>query len=183
MAVVWGTLKDHGGCVDVVSQEGRGTTFTLYFPASNQPEAQAPARVPMESYRGRGETVLVVDDVAEQREIACSILEKLGYNPCSVSSGEAAVAYLKRVKVDILLLDMIMNAGMDGLETYKQILRVCPHQKAIIASGFSENERVKEAQALGVGGFIHKPYAIEELGLAIRQELDKKRLTAGGGEG
>jgi PAS domain S-box-containing protein len=173
MAVVWGTLKDHGGYVDVASQEGRGTTFTLYFPASSQPEEHAPARVPIESYKGRGETVLVVDDVAEQREIACGILEKLAYNPTSVSSGEAAVAYLKRAKVDILLLDMLMNSGIDGLETYKKIIRIRPNQKAIIASGFSESERVKEAEALGVGGFIHKPYSIEKLGLAIRTELDK----------
>ncbi len=173
MAVVWGTLKDHGGYVDVSSQEGRGTIFTLYFPASSQPEEHAPARVPIESYKGRGETVLVVDDVAEQREIACGILEKLAYKPTSVSSGEAAVAYLKRAKVDILLLDMIMNSGIDGLETYKKIIRICPNQKAIIASGFSESERVKEAEALGVGGFIHKPYSIEKLGLAIRNELDK----------
>jgi PAS domain S-box-containing protein len=177
MAVVWGTVKDHGGYVDVTSHEGRGTTFTLYFPASKRPEERMPERVPIEHYQGNGETILVVDDVAEQREIACGMLEKLAYTPASVPSGEAAVAYLKSTKVDLLLLDMIMNPGIDGLETYKQILRIHPCQKAIIASGFSESERVKEAEALGVGGFIHKPYSLEKLGLAIRTELNRAGAT------
>ncbi len=180
MAVVWGTVKDHGGYVDVVSREGHGTTFTLYFSASSSAEEKVPVHLPMEAYKGKGESVLVIDDIAEQREIACGILEKLGYRPASVPSGEAAVTYLKDTKVDILLLDMIMTPGIDGLETYKRILRIHPKQKAIIASGFSESERVKQAETLGVGGFIHKPYTIEKLGVAILKELGKAPLPFDG---
>jgi PAS domain S-box-containing protein len=177
MAVVWGTVKDHGGYVDVASQVGRGTTFTLYFPASALVEEVAPVPRPLEEYKGKGETVLVIDDVAEQREIACGILERLGYKATAVPSGEAAVAHLTYAQADILLLDMIMNPGMDGLDTYKQILRLRPGQKAVIASGFSESERVKEAMDLGAGAFIRKPYAIETIGMVLRAQLDQPAVT------
>ena len=87
---------------------------------------------------------MIVDDVEEQRNIASGMLEALGYSVVSVSSGEEAVEYLKTSKVDLLVLDMIMDPGMDGLETYKKIIELYPGQKAIIASGFSETDRVKE---------------------------------------
>lgn len=177
MAVVWATVKDHGGYIDLASREEKGTIVSLYFPASARQGPSAPGRMPHEAYMGKGEAVLVVDDAAEQREIACRILKRLGYNVQAVASGEAAVAHVKDVRVDILLLDMIMRPGIDGLETYKRILAIPPNQKAILASGFSENERVSEAMALGVGAFIQKPYAIEQIGTALRTVLDKP--TAG----
>jgi len=92
----------------------------------------------------------------------------------SVFSGEEAIAYLKEHKVDIILLDMIMDPGMDGLDTYKKALEIAPKQKAIILSGFTETERVHAAQSLGAGAYVRKPYVIETLGLAVRKELDRK---------
>ena len=80
--------------------------------------------------------------IEEQREIALSMLKKLGYSVSSASSGEEAVEYMRNNSVDILLLDMIIDPGIEGLETYKRILEFHPGQKAIIASGFSETERV-----------------------------------------
>jgi CheY-like chemotaxis protein len=97
----------------------------------------------------------------------------LGYSSTSVSSGEEAVKYVKTQSVDLLILDMILDGGIDGLETYKRILQLRPHQKAVIASGFSETERVKEAQRLGAGAYVKKPYSLEKIGLAVRTELDK----------
>ena len=129
--------------------------------------------MPVEMYRGKGETVLIVDDMPEQREIVSSMLASLGYAVSAVSSGEAAVKYLKTSSVDLLLLDMIMDPGIDGLETYKRILKIHPGQKALIASGFSETERVREAMSLGVGGYIRKPFALEQIGSAVRHELDR----------
>ena len=119
------------------------------------------------------ERVLVVDDITEQREIACLMLQKLGYEVITVASGEAAVEYLASEKVDILVLDMIMEPGMDGCETYRRIVEGHPNQKAIIASGFSESERVVEAQRLGAGGYIRKPYTLDRLARALRKELDR----------
>jgi len=85
-----------------------------------------------------------------------------------------AIDYLKNNSADLLVLDMIMDPGIDGLETYKRILEFHPNQKAIIVSGFSETERVKEAQRLGAGAYVKKPFSLERIGLAVRAELDKK---------
>jgi CheY-like chemotaxis protein len=120
---------------------------------------------------GSKETILIVDDIGEQREIASSILAKLNYSVTSVASGEEAVAYLKNNMADLLILDMVMDPGIDGLETFRRIKKIHPNQKAIIASGYSENERVKKARKLGVGEYIRKPYTLEKIGIAVKEEL------------
>lgn len=101
------------------------------------------------------------------------MLTKLGYDVTTVSDGESAVAYLKKNTAALVILDMIMAPGIDGLETYKRILKIHPHHKALITSGFSETTRVREALALGAGKYIKKPYTIETLGTAIKAELAK----------
>jgi len=174
MAVVWGTMKDHNGYIDARSIQGQGTEFDLYFPITRQDVALQSEVQPMETYRGAGESVLVVDDIKEQRDLAAFMLERLGYKVETVASGGEAVAFVQRQPVDILVLDMILEPGMDGLETYRQILAFSPGQKAVIASGFSESERVQETQRLGAGGYIKKPYRMEQIGLALRQQLDEE---------
>lgn len=170
MAVVWGTVKDHNGYIDVESVEDAGTTFYLYFPVTRQRKTNT-APIDLAAYTGNGQTVLVVDDAKEQREIAKDILCELGYQAHTVSSGEAAIAHLRKHSVDMLLLDMIMDPGIDGLETYQRILEMHPEQRAIIASGYSESERVKKAQQLGAGTYLRKPYTITNLAMAIHNEL------------
>ncbi|MBT6501271.1 MAG: response regulator, partial [Deltaproteobacteria bacterium] len=101
------------------------------------------------------------------------MLRELGYSVAMVSSGEEAVEYLRTNKIDLLVLDMIMDPGMDGLDTYKKILELRPEQKAIIASGFSETGRVKEVQNLGAGAYIRKPLLLEKIGIAVKEELEK----------
>jgi len=173
MAVVWGTVKDHKGYIEVESSEGEGTTFTLYFPVIREEIVTDKSPLSIEDYMGNGEFILIVDDVEEQREIAFKILNKLRYSVNTVSRGEEAVDYLKNNSADLLVLDMIMEPGIDGLETYKRIIEIHPNQKAIIASGFSETHRVKEAQRLGAGQYIKKPYTLEKIGLAVKEELEK----------
>ncbi|HQK91576.1 MAG TPA: PAS domain S-box protein, partial [Smithellaceae bacterium] len=173
LTIVWGTVKDHNGYIDVSSRVGEGTTFTLYFPATRDEQTAPPERTPVERYMGRGETVLVVDDIAEQRDVASGLLRKLGYRVHSVSSGEEAIEYLKQNRADILILDMIMAPGMDGMEAYRRILAMHPKQKAILVSGFSETDRVRKAQLLGAGVYVKKPYVMETIGLALRKELDR----------
>jgi two-component system cell cycle sensor histidine kinase/response regulator CckA len=173
MAVVWSTIKDHKGYIDVESMVGKGTTFTLYIPVTQEAPACHQQSIPMESYMGRGESVLIVDDVELQRELAVSALTKLGYAATAVSSGEEACEYLKKNSAELIILDMIMAPGMDGLETYRRIIELHPGQKAIIASGYSESHRVKRVQELGAGQYLRKPYTLKELGPAVRQELDK----------
>lgn len=95
----------------------------------------------------------------------------LGYDVKSVNSGRESIKYLKNNHTDLIWLDMILEDDMDGLDTYKEIIKTNPDQKTIIVSGYSESDRVKEAEKLGVNGFIQKPYKIEEIGLKIRAVL------------
>ena len=172
MAVVWGTVKDHRGYIDIKSKEGKGTAITLYFPVTRQELDRGNAIVDFEAIKGNGESILIIDDIAEQRQIASEMLEKLGYTVTTVASGEDAVDYLSDHKVDLIVLDMIMDPGIDGLETYQRILQIHPGQRTIIASGYSESERVKEAQRIGAGSYIKKPYLIERFGRAVKEELE-----------
>jgi CheY-like chemotaxis protein len=173
MSVVWAAVKDHKGQIDVSSKVGAGTTISLYFPASRKKKASHADIVSIEAYKSKGESILVVDDVKEQRDLANLMLSRLGYSVATVPSGEKAVTYLKSQKADLVVLDMIMDPGIDGLETYKQILENDSAQKAIIVSGYSDTEKVKQAQELGAGAYVKKPYVLQEIGMAIRSELDR----------
>jgi len=172
LAVVWNTVHDHGGRIHVTTSE-QGTRFELYFPVTREaiPEEKGPAAI--EGSLGRGETILVVDDEAGQREIACSMLTKLGYRAEAVSGGEAALEYVKSHPVDLLVLDMVMPQGMDGRKTYEKIIEVHPGQKAILASGYARTQEVEAAQRLGAGRYIKKPYTLETIARAVREELDQ----------
>lgn len=175
LAAVWGTVKDHRGYIDLKSQEGQGSTFTLYFPVTRE-ESEIVEKVVSSAspHVSNSESILVVDDVQMQRELAVSMLESLGYQVEAVTCGEEAIVYIKNKKADLIVLDMIMENGIDGMETYKRIREINPNQKAIIVSGFSETERVSQAQKMGAGAFVRKPYILEKIGLAVRQELDRK---------
>lgn len=171
LTTVWNVVQDHQGFIDVTSGDG-GTRFMLYFPITRDTVAGKASAVPLAQLRGKGETILVVDDVASQREISCRMLQALGYRTEAVSSGEAAVAYLKSQRVDLLLLDMIMDPGIDGRETYARIKQLHPDQKAIIVSGYAETEQVAQTLAMGAGQFLKKPLFLEGLGLAVKRELN-----------
>ena len=173
LAVVWGTVKDHDGYIDVESKEKKGTTFTLYFPVTRESLAEIEQAVPRSEYMGRGEHILVVDDVEGQRFLASAMLEGLGYKVDSVASGEDAIEFVRKQPVDLLILDMIMDPGIGGLETYRRILEIRKDQKAVIVSGFAITERVRRAQSLGAGSYVKKPYLLEKIGIAVRNELDK----------
>lgn len=175
LAVVWGTVKDHRGYIDVTSEEAKGSTFTLYFPVARETPEKIKKALPSISYMSKGESILIVDDVQEQRELAMSMLGRLEYQVETVACGEEAIEYLKNKKTDLVVLDMIMDQGIDGLETYRRILMINPQQKAVIVSGFSETDRVRNAQEMGAGAFVRKPYILEKIGLAVRKELDRKR--------
>jgi PAS domain S-box-containing protein len=175
MSVVWGTVKDQNGYIDVESTIDAGTKFTLYFPATRKALVEGKEAFDLKDLFGNGENLLVIDDINDQRVIAVSILTQLEYSVEAVSGGLEAIAYLKDRKVDLLVLDMIMDPGIDGLETYKRALEIKPDQKAIITSGFSETGNVKKAQELGAGEYIKKPYTIKNLGLAVKRELSRNK--------
>jgi signal transduction histidine kinase/ActR/RegA family two-component response regulator len=175
MTIVWNTINDHNGYINASSIEGKGTTFELYFPVCPEVALQEKKTLTVEEYLGHGERILVVDDVQEQREIITVLLNELGYSVNSVANGEDAVEYMKTHTndVDLLILDMIMEPGMDGLDTYEKILKIQPGIKAIIVSGFSETERVKKTMKMGAGSYIQKPYTLEKIGSALKRELER----------
>jgi two-component system cell cycle sensor histidine kinase/response regulator CckA len=165
-------VQDHEGYINVSSDE-KGTTFELYFPITRDEVSEEDLSISMEDYKGHGETVLVVDDIKSQREITCNMLDVLGYRSIAISGGEKAVEYLKEHSVDILLLDMIMDPGINGRETYEKIIEIHPNQKAVIVSGFAETDEVKKVQRLGAGQYIKKPLTLQKIGMAIKEELRK----------
>jgi len=172
LTVVFNAVQDHHGTIRVNSGSG-GTRFDLFFPAirAELPKRDAPGS--MDEIRGKGENLLIVDDLASQRKIAATILKNLGYQVFTVEDGLAAIDFVKENPVDLLVLDMIMAPSISGLETYERIQQIYPGQKAIIASGHSESEDVLKAQEMGAGSFVKKPYTILDMGIAVKEELDK----------
>lgn len=169
LAVVWGTVTDHRGYIAIDTALGKGTSFHIYLPIAiweNQLEPSAEGPIPM----GEGQSILVVDDDEHQRQIASEMLSHLGYRVTVVESGEKAIRYLRANSVELVILDMLMP-GIDGLETYRKICGFRPGQKAIIVSGFSRSERVKEAQELGVGRYLQKPYTLAKIGKSVFDTL------------
>ncbi len=170
LTVVWNTVHDHGGFLDVQSCDD-GTSFILYFPITKEQPADTHLIPSLLTCRGQGERILVVDDQKNQREIARRLLARLGYQVHAVASGEEAVEFIKRHQVDLILLDMVMDPGINGCETYQRIIEHRPDQKAIIISGYSSSDDIELARKLGIHHFIKKPYTINELGQALRLEI------------
>ena len=169
LTVVWNAFEEHGGTI-TVDNEKRGTVFTVYLPASEKNVPDRDEIIPLDNLNGKG-SVLVIDDEYLPRKLATVMLIGLGYTVNSVSSGEEAVRYLQKYPTDLLILDMLMPPGMNGRETYKQIVKLYPGQKAIVVSGFSENEDVQRTLSLGASHFLKKPYSMEELAKVVRDGL------------
>ena len=101
----------------------------------------------------------------------------MGYQPYTVPSGEKAVEFIKNNKVDLVILDMLMEPGINGCETYRLILEHAPDQKAIITSGYSTTTDVHQAKNLGVTQFVKKPYSLQDLGDALQEVLSGVSLN------
>ncbi|MFH2122405.1 MAG: cache domain-containing protein [Pseudomonadota bacterium] len=170
LSVVWNCVQDHGGAINVESS-GEGTLFTLYLPATRKNVERLEQIEDINELQGNGEQILVIDDEKQQQDISSRYLTALGYKVDMVDSGEKALEYLKNNAVDLVLLDMIMDPGMNGRQTYEHIIRIHPGLKAVIASGFSETEEVKKTLDLGASFFIKKPYTLQQLGKAILKTL------------
>lgn len=172
LAVVWNTVQEHQGRIEVKCP-GAGCCFELSFPTTDELIESVGPLAREEDLRGHGEHILVVDDEEAVRSLAEALLTNLGYRVSLAASGEEALEFLQHQRVDLLVLDMLMDPGINGYETFKRIREQIPGQKAIIASGFSVSRDVDRVQALGAGAYVKKPYTIEELGLAIKAELSK----------
>lgn len=172
MVIVWNTIKDHNGFIKVHSDTGHGTTMHIYLPVTNEKNSVVnAAETPEHEFSGSNEKILVVDDVEMQREIAVMVLNGLGYDATALSSGLEAIEYVKHEKVDLVITDMIMDPGISGLETAKEIFTIDPQTKIILVSGFSETGMAQQALEHGVKKLIQKPYSVAILGTAVREIL------------
>lgn len=170
LTVVWNSVQDHGGVITVES-DSEGTSFSLYFPATRDNLLEQIENMDLDGLSGNGERILIVDDEPLQLDIAAQMLSALGYRIAMAGSGEEAIQYLTENRVELMLLDMIMEPGMNGYETFLQALEIQADLKAIVVSGFSENDEVHKAQALGAGVLVRKPYGMHRIGKAVKQAL------------
>ena len=173
LTVVWNTMVDHDGWVEVNSYDSQ-TIFTLYFPGTTEKLPKETSKLDWQQLKGENQSVLVIDDEERQRDIAEKLILTLGYQVKCVASGEDALELLEKEQFDVLLLDMLMEPGMNGLETYQKICAIYPQQKAIIASGFSKSAEVHETLHLGASVYIAKPYTLEQLGQALAKTLGRE---------
>lgn len=172
LTVVWNTMEEHDGKV-VVDSDAQGTCFQLYFPIVPEDEKtpEFDSHNNKEVISSNGEHILVVDDEVHLRDISSQMLQSFGYKVDVASSGKEAVQFVKDTKIDLIILDMFMEPGINGRQTYEEILKLNPTQRAIVASGFSESEDVKATLLLGANGFIKKPYTMDSLGQAVKEAL------------
>jgi PAS domain S-box-containing protein len=171
LTVVWNTMEAHEGAVLVDSNE-KGTCFSLYFPACRKKQANMLETGEPVELNGQGKRILVVDDEPLLQDIASQMLESMNFEVDVAASGEDAVVFVQTNAVDLIVIDMLMEPGMNGRQTYEQIIRLKPGQRAIVASGFSESDDVKATLKMGAAGFIRKPYSTEQLSQAIQQALE-----------
>lgn len=176
LTVVWNVVNEHNGRIEVKSDD-TGTEFSIYFPVDEGGVVSGHKEQSQGfDLQGIGR-ILVIDDEPLQRDIARKILKRFGYEVEVSSSGEEAVEFLQTTSVDLVVLDMLMPPGINGLETYKRILQIHPQQKAIIVSGYSENKDVKLTMQLGAGAFVKKPYTMHQIAHSVKNELESERFT------
>ena len=168
-------MKSHEGIIHVYSEPGKGTAFHVYLPAMKiSSEAPLDPSEELDLPRGKGETILVVDDEASILAITSETLDAFGYRVLTAADGAEAVGvYAQHEKeISVVLTDMMMPV-MDGPATIRAVMRINPAVKIIAASGYAENSRVVKVMGAGAKHFLTKPYTAETLLKALRAILDK----------
>jgi ActR/RegA family two-component response regulator len=198
MAIVYGTVQDHNGYIDVQSNIKKGTDFIIYFNSVIQDDKSSPEYDSVSDYKnsfdhksipeyenitdyktinenlmGFNENILIIEDQKNQLDMTKTILESLNYTIKCAHNTQSAVSLVKKDLFDLIIFDMLLDNNETGLDCYKEILKINPQQKALIISGFSKTEKVKTAQKLGAGKFIRKPFTINIIAQAVKEELSK----------
>ncbi|CAD7842543.1 MAG: PAS/PAC sensor hybrid histidine kinase [Olavius algarvensis Delta 4 endosymbiont] len=162
LASAYGIVKAHGGYIDVNSDIGHGTTFTIYLIAS-EIRAQEQAPKPEEIVKGRGK-ILVVDDEEVVAEVATEMLTQAGYSVISTTSGQDALEIYqqKSGEISLVILDMIMP-DLSGGDLFDKIKEFNPQARVLLSSGYSLDGQASEIMARGCDGFIQKPFNLEQV--------------------
>ena len=176
LASAYGIIKNHGGFINVYSEKGEGTTFTIYLPASEKKTMEETSRLDqVETQYGQG-TLLLVDDEEMIIEVGQEILKKLGYHVMIARGGREALDLYKkhREEIDVVILDMIMP-DMGGGKTFDRLKAIDGDVKVILSSGYSIDGQAQEILDRGCIGFIQKPFSMTDLSNRVRKVLDTDR--------
>jgi len=170
LAAVRGIVESHDGLIRVISEVGKGTTFSLTFPAV---VGESPVEERGETFPlcGTG-TILIADDEDDVRSMVRAMLESFGYRVLEARDGREAVDLYreKSGEIDLVLLDMMMPR-MTGEEAFAEIRSISPSARAVLASGYDERGRIGEVVASGFSGFLRKPFRRRELGQKVSEAL------------
>jgi CheY-like chemotaxis protein len=171
LASVYGIIKAHGGYIDVNSDKGRGTTFSVYLPASER-KVEKYAKSADQIVEGQG-AILVVDDEDTVLDVGTQLLNALGYEVLAAGSGKEAIeVYNANIdKIDMVILDMIMP-GMGGGETFDKLKKINSGLKVLLSSGYSRDGQADEILTRGCSGFIQKPFNMKQLSQRVSEILD-----------
>ena len=171
LASVYGIVKGHNGSIEVKSERGEGTTFTIYLPATGKKVLHE--RKAVEKILPGKETILLVDDEEVVANVVREMLESLGYTVIAALNGKDALELYRQNKdrIDLVILDMIMPQ-MSGYEVFEALKALNPKVKVILATGYSMKEQAAKIMESGCRAFMQKPFSIQDLSNKIRTVLD-----------
>jgi CheY-like chemotaxis protein len=170
LASVYGIIKSHGGYIDVDSEEGQGTTFSIFLPVSEK-EGHKENKSTKHIIEGSG-TILLVDDEEQVLEVGSKLIKRIGYKVFVAKSGSEAIDVYNenKAKIDLIILDMIMPK-MGGGETYDKMKRIDSNVKVLLSSGYSIDGEAAEIIKRGCNSFIQKPFSMKDLSVKIDEVL------------
>jgi CheY-like chemotaxis protein len=172
LATVYGIVAQTGGSIDVLSEPGKGSTFTVYLPLHDQPAKPAPAVDP-KGGTGGTETILLAEDEAPVRSLARVILERAGYTVVEAATpAEAEARSLSMPTIDLLLTDVVMPGGT-GPELFRQLSARRPSLRVLFMSGYAERDLFDKAAVAHAGAFLPKPFSKQVLIARVRETLDR----------
>jgi CheY-like chemotaxis protein len=172
LSMVFGFMRQSGGHINVYSEPGAGTTFRLYLPRAAAEAAERDVADAAPAARGTGETVLVVEDNLAMRRVVLRQLRELGYRVLECDHAAAALELLEREPVDLLLTDIVMPGGLDGVELARLARERWPALKVVLTSGFPQARVNGNDDVLGNLPLLSKPYSKDELAGVLRAALD-----------
>ena len=168
LSVVYGIVKQTGGTIDVKSELGTGTEFILSFPSCTEKRRKPVHQTTKPT--GGSEKILIADDEPEMLNLLDSVLTELGYSVISARNGVEAIESTTD-DVQLIILDMIMPE-MDGVSALRLIRQKSPDVKVLVSSGYTSPEKAPVLEALGIDGFLHKPFEVVKLASTVRDVLD-----------
>jgi CheY-like chemotaxis protein len=174
LAMVYGIVKEHEGYITCHSTPGVGTTFKIYLPTVDEPAEAPEERARFTQVKKGSETILLVDDEEFIRDVAVQLLREFGYTVLTAADGEAALELYREEqgRIDLVILDLIMP-GMGGMKCLREILKINPQCRVLVASGYSAGGPAREAIDAGARGYLGKPYDIDKMLSVIRDVLDR----------